>query len=84
MTRRDLCKRLGIDYKNKWYKHKRNIETLLENYLISRIWDQLELSQKQKMRDYRIGLTFLFNRISTFVGHLMLKPSIWKNSSGTI
>ena len=30
------------------------------------------------------GLVSLFNVISTFVGYLMQKPSLLKNSSGTI
>ena len=32
----------------------------------------------------QVGLTSSFNAISTFVGHLMLKPSIWKDGSDTI
>ena len=31
-----------------------------------------------------LGLVSLFNGISTFIGYLMLKPSIYKNSIGTI
>ena len=33
--------------------------------------------------DYNIGLVSLFNGISTFVGYLMAKPSVYKNSSCT-
>ena len=29
-------------------------------------------------------IKIFFNGISTFAGYLMQKPSLWKNSSGTI
>ena len=51
----------------------------------------IQIFQTEKLKSFilrsvidRFGLGSLFNGISTFVGYLMLKPSLYKNSSDAI
>ena len=67
---RELCQRLKFDHTNKWYMHKP--ESVQEDETHEIICDSEGV------------FLSLIDRISIFMGYLMLKLSFWKDSNGAI